>query len=279
MTQKKVPSQFSYPAQRRLKKRLGEVGALVELGELAQRRFVAEADRSGDVQRFVAAASDEFKVRVRAESLANLALHAAYGHIVVLQQEVELFLREFGEQHGRLFGTWAARAERESLQDWAICNVNAHAVPKVNAAIPSLLVADYYRLVRNWIVHPHLRVERTMERELGNVRKAQDDIQKYFGIPSEVAERCPGHFDALSFDDFVMFSRAAQAAAQELCLSALPSDKQLVPLAREAIGRVKKRVTRGPRVQEAAASELAAEFGVDRTRAGRIVAEAHGLGG
>jgi hypothetical protein len=270
------PVQFSFPAQRQLRKRLGEVGALVELNELAVRAFSAAASASGNVMSFVQQACDAHDIRVRAVTLDGLSVHAAQSYVLMVHQELEVFVRDLQGEHEALVGSsWVKRDEKEGLLAWVVRAANAHChdrAMRVDLALPDYRVVLYYSALRTALVHPHLRDEHRLDRRLKKVSESLDDIVAAYGVQ-------PAAFDSLSFDDFVLFSRATRDLGDELGRACAPSDDELLAAATRAIEDVRRRATRAKRIEKAATSKLMTEYGLDSDRAARIITEAHGLGG
>jgi hypothetical protein len=167
---------FSFPARRRLKRRLGEVTAQVEVSELALRYFVAAAESSGSTVQFVDVASSKHGVRVRMGAFREVAAQASRAHVATVYQEFERFLRELRVEHVRFFNEWDERDDKEALHDWTARCVYQTCEAKTKSPMPAVLqrIVDYYHCVRRVIVHPHLRDARPQRRHYERVEEVSE---------------------------------------------------------------------------------------------------------
>ena len=83
---------FRFASYRAFKHELGKTNAAVECAELAVRKFLHEAERSGDGSAFVKTASATYGVRVDRLDIPLLKSLLAQLHITTVHQELESFL-------------------------------------------------------------------------------------------------------------------------------------------------------------------------------------------
>lgn len=259
------PSTFSLPCVRRLYQYLGEYDALVELTELATRSFVHDAHESGDVFQYVTGRSDQHNVRVNVNRFEGFSAHLAGSYLVTVAMAAERFLQEYRREHFALFGRdWVGDAEGATRLDVTLRNVAA-SEQQARVAVGEDLISrfNYYRLVRNEICHAkdENKIDLRMQ-AFANCRQLSEDN---LAMGSLVA---PNPIEALTFDDFVLFTRVVKKIADKLNALALPTYdllKKQFPL--EAY---RKRIVKSERLRNAICGRLRTEFGLDSDSAAEI---------
>lgn len=259
---------FSYPALRALKRQLGELDAICECLELAARDFEAHALAAQNVDAFVTQRSNQHGISVATVDLKDFRRHAACLYIVSVQQGLEGFLRELKREHPD-GDKWALSNEDDRLTETA-----------QNVALQPTLsfdVCQYYRLVRNAFVHPAAR-DKPRDRVRQALRARMEAVESLRHLAA------PNEFDAVSFDDFVLFTRCAKDIAAELCSAGRPSDEQLrqaalrhvFPVSKEGTtlrgGKGRRLAKNSARLRRSMAGYLATTYSLGRAEADTIVA-------
>jgi hypothetical protein len=253
---------------RKLFRYLGETDALVELTELAARSFISSARQSGNVAAFVEEQSCQHHVRVNMGEVDVLIDHLSRSYIVTVYQSAERFLHEFRKEHRALYGKeWVGDADDVDPLTVALRNVAATEI-EAEKRLGSDLVSrfQYYRLVRNWIVH-------TKASDITKPQAAFDRITPY-------STECVGQFDSvkapnrpdeLCFDDFVLFSRLTKKLAEKLCrIAEPPADHWLRSF---PVNRFKRLEQNPIRMKNAVSGRLRTEYGMDAATAMWIAEE------
>lgn len=90
--------------------------------------------------------------------------------------------------------------------------------------IPEYLLADYYRLLRNGYVHREIKksvsLKKPSEYYLKNITNIQGHFDKYYKTLPESGAPAPNSPQSVSFQDFILYSRAVRNLANylnELC--------------------------------------------------------------
>lgn len=212
---------FSFPSSRRLERYLGESDAILEIDELACRFFIDAAGLSGDAKAFVAECSKKFGVCVNLAEFDSWRAHLAQRHIVAVYESAERFFKEFRREHSELHRMeWTGDEDGKSRIDLALENFAVrkdHASQTVGWDLISRF--EYYRLVRNWIVHDRTR---TPEKETAVLR----NLPEYSDANAATLGRltAPNSPDSLNFDDFILFSRITKLIAERFCVLGKPAD-------------------------------------------------------
>jgi len=257
---------FSFPSYRNLCQYLGETDALVELTELACRSFQDAAKRSPDLSAFVAAASERYGIRVNVSEVELLSRHLARGYIVTVYQAAESFLHEFRKEHRALYcKDWTGDAEDTDPLTVTLRKLFTTS-PEVTIGPDLIGRFQYYRVVRNWVVHGK-------ESDPSKPRAKFDEIVPY--LPERQALESPlprtNPPESLTFDDFICFSRVTKLIAEKVCLAAKPPDHHwlnAVPMTRF------KRLMKNPeRMRNSIAGRLCTDFGMDAPSARWIAQE------
>lgn len=260
---------FSFPSYRNLYRYLGETDALVELTELACRSFQDAARRSPDASAFIAAESERIGIRVNLSEAELLSRHLARNYIVTVYQSAECFLHEFRKEHRALYRKdWIGDAEDTDPLTVTLQNLSS-ANPE--AAIGQDLITrfQYYRIVRNWVVH-------TKESDPSRPLAKFAEIVPYLLERQRLTSPLPPTNSpyALTFDDFICFSRVTKLIAEKICSMEKPPDNHW--LAAFPMARFKRFMTKPERMQNSIAGYLRTEFGMDSANARWIAEELYG---
>jgi hypothetical protein len=262
------PATFSFPSRRALFKFLGETDALVELTELATRFFTAAAISSKDVGAFVEAQSREHRVRVNLAEMDLLSRHLSRSYIVTVYQSAEQFLREFRKEHIALYQkSWIGDAEKIDPLTLTLQNVsNAQAAAEGIVGLDLISRFQYYRIVRNWVVHGR-------ESDISRPEEKFKDIVPYSPEHEKALAtlEAPNPPTSLSFDDFIYFSRLTKLIAEKLCEIATPTTDHLVH--QFSLKRFKRLEKNPTRMRNAVIGRLRTEYGMDSATAGWIADE------
>lgn len=249
---------FSFPSLRSLARYLGESDAILEIDELACRYFIDAACRSGDTARFVTQCSEKFGVCVNLTEFNTWRAHLAQRHIVAVYESAERFFKEFRREHSEVHRReWTGDAEGKSRLILALENVGSSKREAELAVGPDLISRfEYYRLVRNWIVHERAR---TPEKEIDTLAK----LTEYTAANTAVLGRllAPNRPEALSFDDFILFSRVTKLLAERLSALGKPDNESWIT--NFDMKPFKGILTKPERLKNAVAGKLRTEFGMN----------------
>ena len=260
---------FSFPSYRNLYRYLGETDALVELTELACRSFQDAARKSPDASSYIASESERFGIRVNLSEAELLSRHLARSYIVTVYQSAECFLHDFRKEHRALYRKdWIGDAEDADPLTVTLRNLST-ANPEDAIGQDLITRFQYYRIVRNWIVH-------TKESDPSKPLAKFAEIAPYTPERQELKKPLPAtnRPDELTFEDFICFSRVTKLIAEKLCSLEKPSDSHW--FTNFPIARFKRFMTKPERMQNSIAGYLRTEFGMDAREAGWIAEELYG---
>jgi hypothetical protein len=216
----------------RLKQYLGQYDAIVELTELAMRELLENAILSENVSAYISKSSDKFKIKVSYDSNLNIAKVLSEGYIVNVCQSAELFLHEFSNEYSILHKVqWKSYDKKSKLQG-ALENVTNGASININEQL-SIELFEYYKLVRNSIVHKSMTTNKICQLQKDILSKhSQHIISQYQTLPNDPQK--------LNFDDFILFSRVTKDIAGVLCRLGKPSDAQIMNYVLQNAKQLKK---------------------------------------
>lgn len=119
---------------------------------------------------------------------------------------------------------------------------------------------EYYRLVRNWIVHDR---SRTPEKEMASLR----NLPEYSDANAAALGRlsAPNAPDTLHFDDFILFSRITKLIAERFCVLGKPADDSW--LSSFDMKPFRALLNNRERLRKAVAGKLRTEFGMNSAAA------------
>jgi hypothetical protein len=261
-TNGKPERHFSFPSSRRLERYLGESDAILEIDELACRFFIHAAAQSGDAKAFVAECSEKFEVRVNLNEFDGWRAHLAQRHIVAVYESAELFFKEFRREHSELNRReWTGDEDGKCRMDLALENLGG--TKEQAEAIVGLDIIkrfEYYRLVRNWIIHDRTR---SPEKEMAELQRLPD----YSDINSAALGRlrAPNPPNSLTFDDFILFSRITKLVAERFCVMGKPSEDAWVNTF--DMKPFRPLMNKPRRLKNAVAGKLRTDFGMNQETA------------
>lgn len=248
---------FSFPSSRRLERYLGESDAILEIDELACRFFIDAAGLSGDAKAFVAECSKKFGVCVNLAEFDAWRAHLAQRHIVAVYESAERFFKEFRKEHSELHRReWTGDKDGKSRIDLALENVGpTKEEAEQSVGLDLISRFEYYRLVRNWIVHDRTRKPEKETMALQSLAEYSDANAAALG--RLVAPNPP---ESLSFDDFILFSRVTKLVAEKLSALGKPNEDSWVTTF--DIKPFKALVKNQKRMRNAVAGKLRTDFGM-----------------
>jgi hypothetical protein len=260
-------STFRFHCYRDFKSYAGKVSAIHEVLELAVREFQGAAEASGDPEKFIDEAAKKHGLHVRFAQCPDIISRAIQLHIVNVHEAFEQFLSELRAECVTIREMEWKDYDRKSTLYVTLQNIfKTQEAAKDKVGAMEVELCDYYRHVRNEVVHADVQPEglRDEFQKVEGYRKQAADTYQKLGV-------APNPADALTRDDFHLFIRVAQDVAWELCQAARPSDEQLAKAIADQVAGFQKRWPGQPeRVANAAISILEKQFGLDRGDAARI---------
>lgn len=229
---------------------LGRSDATVEWIEVAVRHLKQVNDNEGTSKSCELASWHGIKVNLI--DFNDLPVQWASLQVLSVYQKLEWFLLEFRDEHPRKVRS------RNNGEDLLAYTLDAFNVSKHNVGILEYDILDYYRLVRNHLMHKPIE------------KQAKKHINQCESINERTANSVYAKLDApcklttLGFDDFILFSRALKNFARSLCAATCPTAQELAALLEVDVPLRKalRRVNQNPeRVQKKLASHLRRYYG------------------
>lgn len=125
---------------------------------------------------------------------------------------------------------------------------------------------QYYRSVRNWVVHPKDRNVSKPTSRFDEIVPYSEENKAEFG-----AVQAPNTVESLTFDDFILFSRLTKAIADRICQTTKPSDGHW--LSAIDMTRFRRLLMKPERLKHAIAGRLRTDYGLDEPTAKWIAQE------
>lgn len=214
---------FGMNLYNQLKRELGEIDASAECLELAMREFIEASKLAPNSTTFIQQLSAKHNVRVDVFDTALFVRRGAALRIIGVTQSFEGFLEAFIETHPRIQDK-EGRKRGEPLLDFIVRKIG---VPRDTADRFTdgldYKLYGYYRQLRNGIVHQAMPTQvATASFVLSPLQTATHDDPRYVRL------KAPNDPGALTFDDYVLFSRAAKAVAAQLCQIGGLSEEEII---------------------------------------------------
>lgn len=197
---------------------LGYSDSTVEWVEIAVRHLRKEHGDGGDIR--LAELAAIYGVRVNPIDMDGVALRWATLQVITVHQHVEWFLGAFRCEHPRHV------RGRKAGEDLLSYTIDAFGLSHSDVGILEFGILDYYRRTRNQLLHSDSGKQKKVHRtQLEHIRESIKS-SKFAKLDA------PNTLDALKFDDFILFSRAAKDVARRLCAGAEPTAAELFEVLR-----------------------------------------------
>jgi hypothetical protein len=214
---------FGMSFYNQLKQELGEIDASAACLELAMREFIAASELSSSPTTFIQQLSAKLGIRVDAFDMALFVRRSSALRIIGVAQAFEAFLDRFIEGHPRIVSK-DGRKDDETLLTFVVRKL---ALPKdVRIAVINSLdykLYDYYRQIRNGVVHQVRQIQPATQ--LASLHELQGPSA---ADPRYARLVAPNSAQGLTFDDYVLFSRAAKSIAAQLSQISGPSGAEII---------------------------------------------------
>ena len=196
-------------------KLLGESDSSLEWLEVAVRELLRQHRDDGTPA--ATALAQRHAVKVNDLNVDALKSHWARLQITTVAQYLELFLDNYRVEIPRQV---RSRSNKEDLVTYTL---DVFKAKKASVGELQCGLVDYYRKVRNHLVHdPAAEDPKMLTRQAEELRKVIETTSTPYR--SLVAPNPPA---AVSFDDFVLFSRALKDFSKGLCSSVFLTDEEL----------------------------------------------------
>lgn len=234
---------FRFEAYRTLRKKLGEYDAIVELNELAVRKFLHDIEGSEEIEINEASRAYGIKVNVdRNIDHQEFTARRAQFYILSVYQQSEQFFDDLmndlplGYKWKTTVGY--ARGKEEAQLEWIMRMIKENTEVKPTAEFKNFLtIFNYFRLVRNAFMHEGTET-RELKRSLDKIRKLIAEIEEEqldeCIVPVPVDEQsatkngrklkviAPSAYGQMQFADFLYFTRVVKEIAEALCIMLKP---------------------------------------------------------
>ncbi len=191
---------------------LGFSDASVEWIEVAVRHLEHEYTFGGNPRMYMLA--EEYKVRVNPIDLKRVSVRWSSLQILSVYQFAEWFLDQFRREHPRNI------REKKDGEDLLSYTLDAFNIRKVDFGQLEYDVLDYYRRVRNHLLHTAIEPQKKTDiTQLENIQQLIKESQ-YSKLLA------PNRIESLCFDDFILFSRVLKHAACTICTLACPTTEE-----------------------------------------------------
>jgi len=219
--------QFRLACYLDLKYQLGEIDACAECLEIAVREFVATCRTTEDTAATIQRLSQKHGIRVDSVDLGQFSRRSVGLSLMAVTQAFDVFLDGFIEEHPRVQSR-EGRDRGETILDLVIRKLALKSAVKQDLKRSlDYRLYNYYRLLRNEVAHAsapktELCDPASTTGELSDLRADSISFLDYARL------KAPNHAASLSFDDYVLFTRAAKRLASRLCHVGVFTDDEIV---------------------------------------------------
>lgn len=226
---------FRYPACLALDKYTGVQTAILGLSEAAACEFVKSAEASPDANAYIAKKCKENGIFVTKGYVPAYRERRYRYYVAQTYEVVEMFYRDFRAEFEEFYGAgcWKQQTpdERKREGDDSLLLEVLRNVPNGNSLKPHpyFAVIEYYRVMRNCVVHavPEEEAKRKLHKNLQRLRGKLDEL---YGEETgkHYAFDAPNTIDQLKLDDIQLYSRCVQRLARRISDLAAPDEQKMV---------------------------------------------------
>lgn len=252
---------ISYPCYKELKLNLGYFDSIIELNELAVREFIYKS-LGVNFKDYIEEKSKFHEIRVDFPTVPeDFSSIIAKSYLVLVHQAFEEFLEKFRLQSQQLkIEKWSWEENKPKLETVFKSVDSAY---KSNENI-NYIICEYYRHIRNLVAHKNEKLKSNLEKEYDKISFFKDQIFKKYNLVS-----VPNTFDKISFNDFVLFTRAVKDLAFELCNKIQYTPEEIAKLIEPE--KYSRFLNNKDRLKKAIEAELRSNFGIQKENADEII--------
>ena len=196
---------------------LGESDATVEWIEVAVRHLKREYEASGS-EGIYRLASD-YNVRVNPVDFNDICVRWGQLQLLSSFQFFDDFLSNFRDEHPRDLPP----RKRNKGEDLITSIMEDYDVSKNDVGLNEFDILDYYRLVRNQLMH-NPSVEQGKVHKSQAARILENKKDKYSTLSA------PNYIDSIQFDDFILLTRVIKHFSRVLCSRTTPTESEWTSL-------------------------------------------------
>lgn len=191
------------------KKLIGEYDSVNEFIELMVRDFHNNYKSELADPDFLKKKSAEHNIMLTSYKTNVFFQKISTSYIVSVQQCFETFLKEVNDK-GKKLGSYNWKT-KEKDESWLHCIINnVLSKNEINELQPLIQLCEYYRIVRNSAVHDFYD-KNDCGKEFENVSKYSRQLEVMYNKLN-----APNKYEQISFDDFIIFTRAAKDIAYKI---------------------------------------------------------------
>lgn len=195
---------------------LGQSDATVEWIEVAVRHLRREYEKDGSSR--INSLANDYNVRVNPVEFDKICVRWGQLQVLSSYQYLDEFLSCFRKEHPR-----KESRKREDREDLLTFVMGAYNVSKNDVGLLEFEILDYYRLVRNQLMHnPSLEQDKVHKSQAARILENKKDNYSTLSAPN--------HMDAIQFDDFILLTRVIKHFSRVLCSRTTPTDSEWASL-------------------------------------------------
>lgn len=209
---------FTLQVYRDLNHRLGYYDSITELNEIAVRELIKKVETSPNPQKSIKDLTETHGIQVNFPNVPS-ALSTIMGksYIITVYQSADLFLRDFRHEYCKIAGK-----DWEYNEGSKLPQVFENIAPRFKYQDEiEFNIFEYYRLVRNNIVHPHSK------KDLSDMHQAILEEKEEIMVKYKVTN-APNAIDSINFEDFILFTKVTKKIGRILCELSKPGSKDLI---------------------------------------------------
>lgn len=195
---------------------LGKSDATVEWIEVAVRHLKHEYETSGYTR--INDLARGYNVRVNPVEINDICVRWGQLQLLSSFQFFDEFLRNFRDEHPR-----ELPRNRKKGEDLITFMMEVYDVSKNDVGMHEFEILDYYRLVRNQLMHnPSIEQGKVHKSQAARILENKKD--KYSTLSA------PNYIDSIQFDDFILLTRVIKHFSRVLCSRTTPTESEWTSL-------------------------------------------------
>ena len=242
-----------------LRKELGQYDAVVQLTEISVRNFMENAKKHTSIRDYITEQSQKYNIRTNDVEMDILMNRLPLQYIASVQQYAEYFFYKFKEEYEELYDCKIELGDsNDNFLDKLISKL-PYDKRKLMSEVGEIhySVIRYYKKIRNKYSHYFQITDSSLQTEYQKLLLKKSEINEKYEL-SDV----PNDYENLTFNDFMLFTRALKYFANNLCNFIEPDEEIIIKHLKRKKFKLNL-LNKEERYKNAIKSYLTHEFGIE----------------
>lgn len=219
---------FSFKSCRELKNKLGYSDSISELKEVLFREYEQILMDMDNTKKHIEEISTKHGIVVNFSNIDEVKVSLWKNYIVNAYSVAEVFLYEFRDEYCKIRNkNWSFNPEESKIKTIinSIVKGKNYQSKVSNFGEVEIALFEYYRHLRNNIIHSSEKSMKNVEREYERIIEYKDRIKVKYNI-----DLAPNSLNEIKYEDFNLFTRVMKNIAWELSIHGKPTYQEIAEI-------------------------------------------------